>query len=507
MTEHPYSGLIQAYTLGCLSKEEIQNLVNYLEEGNEYDWEQLGEYQNLVALLSSFLDVESPPLQVSQAFEREFEKLIIFEENKQKREAVEPEPVEEEEAEEEDDSLSMKSFLSQTYDSVKDGKVKEDEQVRARSSESQQRSQTGGRPLQTTQLRMRDVQEPQTRDEEIQRIGENILEDDPRDYRLSKEIPPEDLMRDLEDAMRDEEQEHVPEVYPEAGRIMDEETDDDEDEYPGRKYGGSQFPPEEDEYDQQHPERIELEDSRVIAKADEQEEEEPEEEPAATVPAPPKEEQSPGGLLAAIRNSGKLSQVESVDGKQIELSQRNTTLEVKVTGTVTYPVFWIVTLFVIAIIIGFYILLSSQISDTKKETVTARQSVETLTSAEYRFLNFLKSGDPIANSNLSGKEAGNEASGIFYINLNNRSGYLQLVNLHFSDSKKQFQAWVLDGQAYKKIGAPFYAADNITYVPINAIQEFNYPGEKEIIITLETIGAQVFAPNRNEIFLKGKFSN
>ena len=505
MTEHPYSSLIQAYTLGCLSKEEIQNLVNYLEAGNEYDWEQLGEYQNLVALLSSFLEVETPPLQVTQAFEREFEKLLFFEEHKQQRDAVEQEPVEEEE--EEDDSLSMKSFLSQTFDSVKDSKVQEDEQVRARGSESQQRAKTGGRPLQSTQLRMRDLQDPQSRDEEIKRIGENILEDDPRDYRLSQEIPPEDLMKDLEDAVR----EQVPEMsgsitdnYGGEGRIVDteayQEAADDEDayEYPAGKYGGSHYHREEDEYDEQHPERIELEDEPKA---------ESEEEPEQPVEEEPKGEQSSGGLLAAIRNSGKLSHVESVDGKQIELSQRNTTLEVKVTGTVTYPVFWIVTLFIIFIIVGFYILLSSQISDTKKETVTTRQSVETLTSSEYRFLNFLKSGDPIANSNLSGREAGNEATGIFYINLNNRSGYFQLVNLHFSDSKKQFQAWVLDGQTYKKIGAPFYAADNITYVPINAIQEFNYPGEKEIIITLETIGAQVYAPNRNEIFLKGKFSN
>ncbi len=54
------SDLIQAKALGCLDPEEDAALNKLMEEDPEFPWEELGQYQNLVALLPTLLEVEQP---------------------------------------------------------------------------------------------------------------------------------------------------------------------------------------------------------------------------------------------------------------------------------------------------------------------------------------------------------------------------------------------------------------------------------------------------------------
>ncbi len=56
-----YSSLLYAYALGCLDKEDYLKLNEYLSHSTDFPWQNLGEFQNLVALLPSFLNVEDPP--------------------------------------------------------------------------------------------------------------------------------------------------------------------------------------------------------------------------------------------------------------------------------------------------------------------------------------------------------------------------------------------------------------------------------------------------------------
>jgi len=55
-----YSKQIQAYALGCLDRTEYSGLKDYLSSGENYPWQELGEYQNLAALLPSILNMEMP---------------------------------------------------------------------------------------------------------------------------------------------------------------------------------------------------------------------------------------------------------------------------------------------------------------------------------------------------------------------------------------------------------------------------------------------------------------
>jgi hypothetical protein len=56
--------LLYAYSLGCLDSDDYQELINFLNNGEEFNPQDLGEYQNLVSLLPSILPIEIPDPQL-----------------------------------------------------------------------------------------------------------------------------------------------------------------------------------------------------------------------------------------------------------------------------------------------------------------------------------------------------------------------------------------------------------------------------------------------------------
>ena len=58
--QNEYSDLLYAYSLGCLDKEDLLELDEYFQTANEFPWQELGEYQNLAALLPAILNMETP---------------------------------------------------------------------------------------------------------------------------------------------------------------------------------------------------------------------------------------------------------------------------------------------------------------------------------------------------------------------------------------------------------------------------------------------------------------
>lgn len=73
--ENQYYEHLHAYTLGCLDKEEFEELRNYLQTTSEFSWQELGEYQNLTALLPSILNIEIPGLHVKDKVARKLYRL------------------------------------------------------------------------------------------------------------------------------------------------------------------------------------------------------------------------------------------------------------------------------------------------------------------------------------------------------------------------------------------------------------------------------------------------
>jgi len=93
--------LIKARTLGCLTKDEDAEFKEYMENGEDFPWDVLGEYQNLTAMLPILLPLELPDSELKDNVARKLYK--VLEELKAKQQAeltsvadtdTEPEPTE-----------------------------------------------------------------------------------------------------------------------------------------------------------------------------------------------------------------------------------------------------------------------------------------------------------------------------------------------------------------------------------------------------------------------------
>lgn len=62
--EKDYQDLIYAFAFGCLDLEEHSEFLDYQSQDPNFDWNKLGEYQNLAALLPSILTIENPEADV-----------------------------------------------------------------------------------------------------------------------------------------------------------------------------------------------------------------------------------------------------------------------------------------------------------------------------------------------------------------------------------------------------------------------------------------------------------
>jgi len=77
--------VIKARTLGCLTKDEDAEFKEYMESGEDFPWDILGEYQNLTATLPILLQVEVPDSELKDNVARKLYKII--EELKAKQQA------------------------------------------------------------------------------------------------------------------------------------------------------------------------------------------------------------------------------------------------------------------------------------------------------------------------------------------------------------------------------------------------------------------------------------
>jgi hypothetical protein len=70
MANSPFYNLLHAYALGSLNNQDVKELKSYLKSGSEFEWAELGEYQNLAALLPSILNLENPPAKLKDKVAR-----------------------------------------------------------------------------------------------------------------------------------------------------------------------------------------------------------------------------------------------------------------------------------------------------------------------------------------------------------------------------------------------------------------------------------------------------
>ena len=68
--KNEYYEFLYAYAFGCLDEDDLKSLTNYLASNEDYFWQELGEFQNLSALLPSILNIEKPEPEVKDKVAR-----------------------------------------------------------------------------------------------------------------------------------------------------------------------------------------------------------------------------------------------------------------------------------------------------------------------------------------------------------------------------------------------------------------------------------------------------
>ena len=86
-----FQSFIYPFALGCLDKDEFVSMVDYIEAGGDFPWQELGELQNLTALLPSFLNIETPDPAVKDQVARTLYKLKAGKPQEQK--PIPPKPM------------------------------------------------------------------------------------------------------------------------------------------------------------------------------------------------------------------------------------------------------------------------------------------------------------------------------------------------------------------------------------------------------------------------------
>jgi len=74
-TGKDFTSLLHAFAIGCLERDDYDLMMEYFKSNQDYPWQELGEYQNLVALLPSFLDIEVPDARVKDMVARKLYRL------------------------------------------------------------------------------------------------------------------------------------------------------------------------------------------------------------------------------------------------------------------------------------------------------------------------------------------------------------------------------------------------------------------------------------------------
>jgi flagellar basal body-associated protein FliL len=91
--------LIKAHVIGCLEDEDIATLNSSMENDDDFPWQELGKYQNLVSIIPSSLQLELPNQELKDKVARKLYSIrdeIIASKQKELITEEEPDTIEEE---------------------------------------------------------------------------------------------------------------------------------------------------------------------------------------------------------------------------------------------------------------------------------------------------------------------------------------------------------------------------------------------------------------------------
>ncbi len=445
-----YASFLYAMAVGCLDKEDYIQLIEYLENGGDFPFQELGEYQNLAALLPSFLNIESPPPELKDKVARRLYRL------RDEKKPVAPKAPAIKQSQKRKTALTEKMIVPppvpefpQMDDSVTPAAEDEFKPV----TPASRRASETARPAQDTQVRRRMQQTVPNREKYA---GGQDEQDSPR-------IAENDQSPDMP-SLRDSFV-YNDEAYNKPPQAVEQ--------------------PAEDNFTI----NLDMPESQSVS-------------PTPEIISAPEISASTGESsdLEAIRRKV----VEKVEKENEELKGRLDEMTQQHAGVGKGLFFFVVTL-LIAIIGGIYYLLTAQIEETKKtvnDTVTTQlQQFGSENQQNQKILQLLSERNTLISA-LKGTSIAPNAFGKLMYSLDRQQGYIQLGNLPQPNGANGYQLWVNIDKSFYAVGGVLESTLNVEYHPLTGMPELPKNKPVRFIVTQEAIGTVPASPG-SAIFLEG----
>ncbi len=456
-----YENLIQAFALGALDKEDFIEIVHVMQSNEDFAWQELGEYQNLTALLVSFINPKEPP---QQSIERILTRIDEIGNSSPSRSS--------------DRKTISFTKLTSFVEEGEDSSLKETDQkveelidspeidpyniVRSEQARPVINRQPGfQRPGLSTQMVGR-VAEPQGRpepeerpiDSNTGRIEDEVESDEETGSGFMPDLSREELLPDAPE-MNYNATEHLEPEQPYYDIRIEEPDIEDAPPHP---------------ISPRRAQRKQLIEKEVG--------EEIQEELNTVAP-----DEVPGSYV----QEKEIKSQKSFRGNIIDVS-----------GSVTSTAFWgvvatIVICFSIVIYFMFSMIQSSEDKlDSKiKELGTAQAKTELLKSTvvmNQNLLLFFSSVKTAGMVNLYGSDDFPDTFGKFFYGVKEKKGFLQFTNIMSFNSGKGFQLWIQTGEKYVKAGNLNVPDQNIEFFELNNLPDLSQTGTFKVILTEENVG-------------------
>lgn len=403
-----YNSNLYAFTLGCLEKDEYIELKQHLQSGGDFNYAELGEYQNLTALLPAILNIETPGHHVKDKVARKLYRL---------RDKIEAKKTAERDVKEKSEDTAKKT-------SERD--VKEKSEDTAKKKTAPPAEQKPAPPIPPPRPEEPEPPQPVIEEQEEEKASELFNEEIPKTK--TEEFEVVKPKRKTAEFFRPKQETQIRERF----RPVDEPE----------FYPDEELPQEEEitEEEEIAEEEFKLGDTHEDFAVDDEPEkyDEPE-----TVTLPPVEPPKGEYYNKSIQpESGKKNYVYILGG------------------------FLLFFLIVLGIIFA-YINLSSDVKTYKQEVQQLNSELRSLSmqvESNREIQSIIESGDARI-VNLSGTNLNPSGSGKVIMNLENNKGFLQISQMPSLPEEKAYQIWVQMGEGSYSLGV-VRPVERVEYYPL-----------------------------------------
>ncbi|MBE2280659.1 MAG: hypothetical protein IAE91_09720 [Ignavibacteriaceae bacterium] len=505
--------MLYAFSLGCLDKDDFINLMDYFQTGEDYLWQDLGEYQNLSCLLASFLDFKQPPATVLDSLVAKYGISANISFKSSSREETKPQPpqvnLSQPDAVTPPPPVAPKSSRMTVLDhfnvdAPQSGEDEDEDDIfvpetvgrssSRPSTDEQRRPAENGRPESSIRPGMNTQAEVRSGDNAGKKLGRMPWEEPAEGESDIKNDDDFSFEQDPHSVLTPEEQEAIsPPINFQTAATT-----------PGDIFEISEPEPEKPVINSARAKRKQLLNAEVVLSQETINE-------VNSAPVLEYHEPPQDFVRGDVREKGKFFTPEPEPESQVaqptyypqqpppppQIIERIVEVNNAKNTGISQGLFWGVTSAIVLILCLLIVVFFLDMTETKQMVnkkvdelniaINANQNLRNTVSINQDLLFFLSNSGTIGVANLFGTIDHPDAAGKFFYNPVAKDGYLQLGGLFTFDTNKGFQLWMKSDGKITKLGEVVLVTQNLQFFKIKNLPDLNIPMKADLFVTEEPV--------------------